>query len=251
MKVQATFLLILASVVIPTEGQNYCTSNLCPSGTTHIACSSNGSFGSQCPANARTVNLSKMKALIVKMHNVRRNRTAGGNLPGFQPATRMRILQWDNELAKIALLNAKRCFMAHDACRNTPRFTHAGQNLAISSTRGMPNRLRRHLIKAIQGWFLEYKDADMDIINSFRDPKTVGHFTLIVSDRVLKLGCGTVRFVKNGRNTLLTACNYSSTNVFDKPVYKTGTAASGCTSGTSPRYKNLCTVNEPLDPNAI
>lgn len=150
-------------------------------------------FGAQCPAGAKVVDLSGMKALIIQMHNVRRDRVAGGNLPGYQQARRMGTVvsyqmnkksqrhyqpfqlnstqQWDDELAKIALLNAKRCFMAHDACRNIPRFTRSGQNIALSSTKGMPNQLRKHLIEAIQNWFLEYKDGNMNIMNSFRDPK--------------------------------------------------------------------------------
>ncbi|CAD7093587.1 unnamed protein product [Hermetia illucens] len=232
MKVEVRLLLLLASLIISANAANYCDSSLCPSGQ-HIACGNNGKFGAQCPAGAKVVDLS------------------GGNLPGYQQARRMGTVQWDDELAKIALLNAKRCFMAHDACRNIPRFTRSGQNIALSSTKGMPNQLRKHLIEAIQNWFLEYKDGNMNIMNSFRDPKVVGHFTVMVSDRLVKVGCGTVRFTKNGRDTLLTTCNYSTTNILNKPVYKTGTAASGCTSGKNPTYKNLCSVNEPINPNAI
>lgn len=40
-------------------------------------------------------------------------------------------LEWDDELAYLAELNAKTCKIEHDLCRNTANFPYAGQNLAL------------------------------------------------------------------------------------------------------------------------
>ncbi|CAD7093586.1 unnamed protein product [Hermetia illucens] len=250
MRFKISYLLLVKLVSFSNAATDYCDSRLCPNGT-HIACGNNGKFGPECPINVKVEDLSKMQSVILHMHNIRRNRVAGGNLRGYQPARRMGVLQWDNELAKLALLNAKRCFMDHDICRNTRHFLRSGQNIGMTYTWGKENQLRSHLIDTMDRWFFEYKLADMSIIKSFRDPKTVGHFTLMVGDHVTQVGCGTVGFTRLGRHTKITACNYSATNIFHKPVYRSGATASACVTGRHPTYKNLCSTKENINPNKI
>lgn len=74
----------------------------------------------------------------------------------------------------------------------------------------------------------------------------IGHFTAMAQDRTNRIGCAGATY--NGAERLLT-CNYSFTNLQGTPVYQSGSAASGCTTGTNPNYPNLCSTSEDVDPN--
>ena len=104
---------------------------------------------------------------VLKSHNDKRNQIAGGQLNGFLPAVQMAEMQWDNELAQLAVLNVKQCVMEHDSCRNTAQFAWAGQNLF--SKRFIGTSLENSILisEAINAWWSENKDSNMDQINSF------------------------------------------------------------------------------------
>ncbi|EDW86488.2 uncharacterized protein Dwil_GK18435 [Drosophila willistoni] len=159
--------LLLALV----EATNYCSPSLC-SGSTNIGCNNNGAWSSNCPTSptpvAVTFNQARRKQ-ILKAHNVRRNKIAGGKLAGYKPAKRMATMRWNAELAKLALLNVKQCEMKHDACHNTDTFKASGQNLAIYGYSGArSSKTTAQLVTAsIQMWWNEYKDANMSIIKEY------------------------------------------------------------------------------------
>lgn len=76
---------------------NYCEPGLCSSNKKHVACGNKGKFGHSCTEDARVIELDDFhKRLILYMHNVHRNTIAMGKTPGFEPASRMGALQWDN-----------------------------------------------------------------------------------------------------------------------------------------------------------
>lgn len=107
-----------------------------------------------------------MKNLILKLHNTKRNLVAGGGVSNHSAACRMATMQWDEELAKLAVLNVKQCKMNHDLCHNTKKFPLSGQSLAYKSFYGKIKRIK--LVKySIQMWYDEFKDSNMTIINSF------------------------------------------------------------------------------------
>jgi uncharacterized protein YcsI (UPF0317 family) len=57
--------------------------------------------------------------LILDLHNKIRNTIAGGGMaPKFLAARRMMKMDWNLELAQLAVLNTKQCSMIHD-CHNT------------------------------------------------------------------------------------------------------------------------------------
>lgn len=57
-----------------------------------------------CPADAEVIELSDYyKRLILHHHNMYRSRIAEGNVPGYESASRMGALQWDDELVRIEL----------------------------------------------------------------------------------------------------------------------------------------------------
>lgn len=110
--------------------------------------------------------------------------------PGFPPAVRMGALQWDDELAYLAELNAMSCEIEHDKCRNTRSYAFAGQNLAMG---WLLSEKDGHTIDwAIRNftgeWYIEYKDANPSIVDSFFRPSgpAIGHFTLMTNDKQSK-----------------------------------------------------------------
>lgn len=89
---------------------NYCESGLCASSKKHIGCGNKGKFGHLCTSDARVVELDDhQQRLILHMHNMHRSEIASGKTPGYQAASRMGALQWDDELAYLAELNAMSC----------------------------------------------------------------------------------------------------------------------------------------------
>lgn len=164
---------------------NYCDPELCSGNRKHVACANKGYFSHSCTNDARVIGLSDYdKRLLLHMHNNYRNTIAEGRTPRFQPAVRMGALQWDDELAYLAELNAMSCEIEHDKCRNTRSYPFAGQNLALGWL------LDDHTIDwAIRNftseWYIEYKDCPTDIINRFYRPNgaPIGHFTMMINDK--------------------------------------------------------------------
>lgn len=71
----------------------------------------------------------------------------------------------------------------------------------------------------------------------------IGHFTQIVSDRTIKIGCGLVTYSTYSGDVWTHdyfVCNYSFTNIIGQPAYVKGIAASQCTTGASFSYPGLC-----------
>lgn len=209
-----------------------------------------------CAAGSRSVDLSPYINDILQAHNEKRNQVAGGEVPNHDPAVRIGTVQWDDELAYLAGLNVKTCQFEHDVCHNTDAFAWAGQNLAVNSWYGGTEDIQALLLGQIDMWFNEHHDSNMNNINAVpADDHGVvtGHFTALVHELSIRVGCASVRTseVQDGITwqTLLTACNYSHTNVIGRPIYRSGPTASECTTGTNPDYPNLCSVAENYDVN--
>ena len=80
----------------------------------------------------------------------------------------------------------------------------------------------------------------------------IGHFTAMVNDANIRVGCGAATYSQGGFTNYLVACNYARTNVVNYPVYAScSNPASKCTTGTNPKYRNLCSVKEKYDVNRI
>lgn len=80
--------------------------------------------------------------------------------------------------------------------------------------------------------------------------KKIGHFTLMVSDHVFRIGCAAVRFRDLAYTKLILTCNYDYTNVWDEPVYTTGPTASQCSNGVDEKYTSLCKWPETDEENS-
>lgn len=118
--------------------------------------------------------------VIVDAHNTLRNRVALGlesegdpgkiffpffsvvtNHSGPQPpAANMRLMQWDEELARVALRWATQCVYAHDRCRDLWRFP-VGQNIGKSTYASKSD------LEQIENWYRWVKFANRLVISSF------------------------------------------------------------------------------------
>ncbi|KAH8261105.1 hypothetical protein KR044_003562, partial [Drosophila immigrans] len=200
----------------------------------------------------------KLRDKILHYHNTFRNKLAGGSLTTnnnqtFKAASRMRELIWDVELAYTARLHASTVSFKHSKCRSVDRFPNAGECLGLVFASTSRRRIADILDLTLQAMFDEYLEAEDpdDLINAFDINKhyNVGHFTVMVSDRVSRVGCGLVAATdcekekSEGYCHFLT-CHYDYTNMANSFIYKTGDAASRCNTWKtipSEKYSNLCT----------
>lgn len=137
--------------------------------------------------------------------------------------------------------------MSHDQCRSTKEFPYAGQNLALESGGSKPLTT---LIEDVVGrWWNEVDNAsqsDIDQCCNSASGGVIGHFTQVVRDRAIQIGCAAAIFTVSSSQNRLLACNYAYGNMVGTSVYTSGAAASGCTTGTNPSFTSLCNVNEPI-----
>ncbi|XP_016946324.1 antigen 5 like allergen Cul n 1 [Drosophila biarmipes] len=241
-------LLLVLSLGIHCLAENFCRNDLCR-GATHIACEyPNGGFNSSCPKDAKVIELSKdLKNGIAKAHNLVRQRWASGKANVSRIACKMATVKWDDDLAKVALLNAKTCLFRHDACRNTERFPYSGQNIylaAIWQSAGTnidipPTQL---LEMAVKNWADEERDVVPEDLASYkRQRKVIGHLTVMINEKSSAVGCGITTYKEGGGRKYLVACNYSFANILGKSVYsECPKAGSGCPKGLSKQYPPLC-----------
>lgn len=141
------------------------------------------------------------------------------------------------------------CKMKHDECRSTKNFKYAGQNLAYRANSGAFEETENSLEKSIQGWYDEVNDAaqsDIDKCCNSKSGETVGHFTQVVTDRAIEIGCAVSLYTNDNWKTSLTACNYALTNMKGEKVYISGKTASGCSTGKNPNFPALCKDTEPI-----
>ncbi|KAH8274721.1 hypothetical protein KR026_000038 [Drosophila bipectinata] len=241
----------------------YCAASLCElyNGThvvqvPHIACGNNGSFAPACGPEPKLLEMSeRRRQLLLDMHNLARSKIALGDLDGYLSAARMPLLRWDTELERMAALHARRCQFAHDKCRNTPRFPFSGQNIGYFWIGREFKSHSRRMKSFVINWFREYQDANQTYIDSYHphpQGKKIGHFTLLVSDRVQRVGCAGVRFLeaKTNRYQFMLTCNYDFNNIFTEPIYRTGPAGSKCDHHrVSEKFPGLCDWRDASNDN--
>ncbi|CAD7091197.1 unnamed protein product [Hermetia illucens] len=208
-------------------------------------------FGPKCPADAQILDSFYLKDVFVEAHNFYRNLVASGYLPGYEPAARMATMVWDDELALLAENNVRSCDYEHDSCTTTSYFTRSGQNL-IAQYKGQYYDPIQFIQSSMQTFFDEHKKADMSYVYQFRADnrfEEIGHFTEMILDRNVRVGCAIVQFTEKGWTRLNMACNYASIHKQGRPLYEPGPPASRCLTGPNPQYPGLCSTYENFDPN--
>ncbi|XP_067637160.1 venom allergen-1-like [Eurosta solidaginis] len=222
-----------------------------------LACNNNGGFSDCCPENAKIIPMTdEFKQLVLDEHNKYRNEIAGGS-KGLKPAVAMATLEWDNELAYFAELNVKQCETLHEEekCFKTARYNTLGQNidwLFYTSDRDCPtiyNDLKEHIRDK---WYKEHLNCEQAAVNSYRPQRknTIDKFGRMVMDRNNRIGCAAVIIEATFTVNVLFTCNYARRLLCNKPIYRSGKkAGSDCKSGKNPKYPNLCSTEEDVDPN--
>ncbi|XP_037818685.1 antigen 5 like allergen Cul n 1-like [Lucilia sericata] len=251
-------LAILALITLGTAitATDYCSEDICNAkGATHVACDSKKEFSSSCPKDAEMMEIDEsLQKLIVDKHNEKRNTIAGGEYDSLKPACRMATIEWDDELAYLAEFNVLKCKMEHDDCHNTNDFKYSGQNLGEMGFRGEINQTER-ILQSIDLWYEEKEHVSQSIIDEYPNDYSgpdIGHFTVMMADRNIRVGCAAATYSVSGENykNYLLACNYATTNMIGFAIYKScDKPAADCESGTNESYKNLCSPKESYDVN--
>ncbi|XP_032782780.2 venom allergen 3 homolog [Daphnia magna] len=249
----AAVLLVLAGV---SQAQNsYCRITTCRvPGTENTLCKfSNTSWGAACqPAYPTKSTISAAEiTIILNVHNSYRRQVAKGlearGAPGPQPpASNMRQLKWDNELAVMAQTHAQQCVYKHDSCRNVARFV-VGQNNYISGS-SIDNLATSDWKTAIKAWYDEVLYMKSAYVRNFplrpnppipNPPGAIGHYTQVVWANTYTVGCGvayyksTALFGPKLPYNKFYVCNYGPAgNFINGPVYAQGSAGSACPAGT-------------------
>ncbi|XP_017066770.1 antigen 5 like allergen Cul n 1 isoform X2 [Drosophila eugracilis] len=242
----STVFILFLNFMIYCMADNYCRPDLCPSRINHIACQNrNGSFGTNCPKNVTVVKLTQdHKNLLIKAHNIVRQKWASGKAKIRRLACKMATIEWNKDLENLALLNAKTCLMEHDYCHNTEKFRQSGQNLfAAGFWKSMPITTRELLEIAVQMWAGEERDIKASDLQKLpvTQPKVIGHLTVLINEKNDAVGCGLVSYTVGEDRKFNLACNYAYSNVLGQSVYsECPTAGSKCRKGLNSQYPALC-----------
>ncbi|XP_033169760.1 antigen 5 like allergen Cul n 1 [Drosophila mauritiana] len=247
-----TVTIFVLSLVLHSLAENFCRQDLCSKGTTHIACQNvNGSFGSSCPKDATVIKLNLGdKNALTKAHNLVRQKWATGKAKIKRTACKMAKMEWNKDLEKMALLNAKTCLMRHDECHNTEKFRLSGQNLfamgfwhtGIRKTK-MNMTLSMLFEMAVQKWAGEEKDITAEDLKKtpLNPPDVIGHLTVLINEKSNAVGCGLVSYNLGEIRRYNLACNYAYTNVIGERVYEEcAKAGSECPKEIDLKYPPLC-----------
>lgn len=151
-------------------------------------------------------------------------------------------------MASFAALNVKKCKMEHDGCKATDNFPAVGQNLAYYAKTGDPEPIEKFVNNMVKMWYDESKTTNQNTIEKCCG--SAGHFTQMVQDQSIQIGCAISRYNKNDGKwiwkTVLLCCNYSSPNWSAGRVYVSGSPTSRCLSGANPRYPALCNEKDSM-----
>jgi len=192
------------------------------------------------------------KQIILDEHNNLRQRLANGKVKGQPAAMNMRVMVWDNELARVSQRWADQCMPGHDHSRNVDRFA-VGQNVATtwSFEKEPPTKDAPEFKRHIQGWFNEvekygFKSSHID---PFMFKMNTGHYTQLVWAETYMVGCGYTYYKDPKRGySKLYVCNYGpGGNFVGGSMYKMGFPGMMSCSGTgddrqSSKYVGLCEV---------
>ncbi|KRY40930.1 Glioma pathogenesis-related protein 1 [Trichinella spiralis] len=197
----------------------------------------------------------KVKKFVTDDHNNYRKKAAKGQLKGQGKASAMNELKWSDAVAEKAAEWASGCQFMHSPkgryC-GLEGANNIGENLAVGTFHGSLSGEDAYIEKfrtSIHDWFEEYQNYDFQNARCKRG--MCGHYTQMVSDTTLKLGCalsicpnGTPQFA-NGRSYKITQNskpNYMlfSDNYGNEPPYKT--APQSCPAVRPTRVDDLVRV---------
>lgn len=158
---EGPFLVSVEGTQPPTNKESYCKGwcrNWIPSKRryiykSHIACNNDMTFSQKCLNPGMLEMFPDRIAHILSRHNAIRNTVAIGQLkPKYEEAARMPKLRWDDELARLAEMNVKKCEFEVDFCFDKDNFEHFGQNIAIWDTSYGPVNYTLLIDEMLRNW---------------------------------------------------------------------------------------------------
>ncbi|XP_003473716.3 peptidase inhibitor 16 isoform X1 [Cavia porcellus] len=159
------------------------------------------------------------KQLMVQLHNLYRAQVS-------PPASDMRQMRWDPELAAFAKAYAQKCVWGHNKDRG-----RRGENLFAITDEGLDLPL------AMEEWHHEREHYNLSTA-ACAAGQMCGHYTQVVWSKTERIGCGshfceTLQGVEE-TNIHLLVCNYEPPgNVKGQRPYREGTPCSQCPPGYS------------------
>ncbi|XP_046404728.1 venom allergen 5-like [Ischnura elegans] len=194
------------------------------------------------------------KQLIVSMHNQMRQRVANGQVPGQPPASNMKEMVWDEELARIAQNWANQGRISHNSPRSG-RF-RVGENIAATWTYShpSPSGTGPDFRKCISDWFAEVSYFPSSSVRQYQFSHSTGHYSQLVWGDTYLVGCGYSYYLDPQKGyTKFYVCNYGPAgNVVGGQLYQMGPPS--CSSfGLYPSrsYSGLCEVPGSNPPGPV
>ncbi|XP_068631331.1 venom allergen 5.01-like [Battus philenor] len=180
---------------------------------------------------AKLMNLScKQIRSFVDGHNSRRLDLAKGQVPGQPPASAMKMMIWDDELAAKAAKWASRNRFAHNPEKTigSHRFS-TGENLYWYATTNHNHKL--DIDSCLKSWFDEhvhYVYAPLKMKDFDKSSKhQIGHYTQMAWANTMYVGCAISQYTKSGFKEFLVVCNYGpSGNYLGQKPYESNRGAS-------------------------
>lgn len=109
--------------------------------------------------------------------------------------------------------------------------------------------------KLFQKITVSYQKKDWNWIIFLSVRKPIGHFTQVVQDNSIEIGCGLIKWkqLKGTKleNVAYFVCNYAMGNMADQPIYVPGATASQCQTGNNPNYTGLCSLEEVVSTTVL
>ncbi|KAG5684698.1 hypothetical protein PVAND_013912 [Polypedilum vanderplanki] len=180
--------------------------------------------------------------LMITKHNEIRQLIASGNHDNFEKAARIPEIRWNDDLAYTAVCHVKTCMNGFDMCRNTLISRNVSQNIYRESNFTLTT-IENLFSRAFNKWNKEAKIASLAHISKFIGSPNIGNFTQIIHETAYKMGCAAAWWTEFDKYEFEVVCNYNAGNSRGRKVYLAGDLK--CTTGTSPKYPHLCSVDEP------
>ncbi|CAF0845819.1 unnamed protein product [Brachionus calyciflorus] len=156
-------------------------------------------------------------------------------------AADMKVLTWDNDLARLAMNLAMTGEFGHDCgnCRRvlSKKDIYNGQNLYASW--GSTFKEVDTWKSAVTAWIQEKKDWIYDI--GSKNGQVVGHYTQVVNSGARRIGCGAGN-KKGSSEEIIVACNYATGQQSAKKPYVSGTPCTDCSECST--NLNACKCNK-------
>lgn len=130
---------------------------------------------------------------------------------------------------------------------------YAGQNLNKYARTDLFAAMPKFITDSVNAFWEEKQFASQaNIEKAFGDitgPKQVFHFLQLAADKANQVGCAIAQWTDVEGHKDYLVCNYSFGVITDHAVYVSGAPGSKCKTGTNPKYTNLCSTDEKIDPN--